>query len=99
MRLDELKRAGCQLKELIYVRSLSIILQRVDGLVRVTEAAFELLISISSATNVCSSASLIASPITKIGALFSLTSASSSGSKTRVMLVLLKSFKPIGKKI
>ena len=56
-------------------------------------AESELLTSISSAINTCSIASLIASSVTKIRTLFSMTSASSSGSKTRVMLVLLKSAK------
>ena len=68
------------------------ILHRVDGrVVRSTVAESKLLTSISSATNTCSVASLIVSSVTKIGALFSLTSTSSSGSKIRVMLELLKS--------
>ena len=70
------------------------ILHRVDGrVVRLTVAESKLLTSISSATNTCSVASLIASSAIKTEAFFSLTSASSSGSKTRVMLVLLKSSK------
>ena len=70
------------------------ILHRVDGhRERSAVAGSKLLTNISSATNTCSVASLIASSVTKIGALFSLISPSSSGSKTRVMLVLLKSAK------
>ena len=77
----------------IRLRSLSIILHRVDGRDRSTVVGSKLLTSISSATNTCSTASLISSSVTKIGVLCSSASSSSSGSKTRVMLVLLKSAK------
>ena len=78
----------------LHLQSLSMMLHRVDGrLLRSMVAESKLLTRISSATNTCS-ASLIASSVTRIGVLCSLTSASSSGSKTMVMLVLLKSDRP-----
>ena len=60
---------------------------------RSTKAGFKLLTRYSSTTNTCSVASFTVSSITKIEALFSLTTESSSGSKMMVIFVLLKSFK------